>query len=194
MEWSPPKHAAMPHYTGQPPAAPAWPRPPSTRPCRPVNQRPEPVPANVRQPRKRIARLPIVAEIDDERPAFDRRLVHESPIPRIRRIVPIVAKDEVLPLRHYERAPVVARRVLTPRVVRPAHEVASLPPEVGVGEVVLRSNVLHIRLGQRGPVHLYPAGPHRHRVPGHAAPPLDVVDGGVPPVLEHDDGAALSRA
>src|SRR2546428_11602398 len=136
MEWSPPKHAAMPPYTGQTAAATARSRPPYSRPRRSVNQRPEPVPANVRQPRKRIARLPIVAEIDDERPAFDRRLVHESPIPRIRRIVPIVAKDEVLPLRHYERAPVVARRVLTPRVVRPPHEGASQPPEAGACSAV----------------------------------------------------------
>src|SRR3989442_12139146 len=105
MEWSPSKHAAMPHYTGQTAAATAWSRPPYSRPCRSVNQRPEPAPANVRQPRKRIARLPNVAEIDDERPAFHRRLVHESPIPRIRRIVPLDAQDEVLPLTLHKRGP-----------------------------------------------------------------------------------------
>src|SRR3989441_7782130 len=96
-----------------------------------ANQRPEPVPANIRQPGKRIARLPIIAEIDDERPPFDRRFVHESPVPRIRRIVPIVAEHEVLPLGHHQGAPVVARRVLPPHVVRRAHEVAPLPAELG---------------------------------------------------------------
>src|SRR5207247_4508517 len=48
------------------------------------DNRPEPVPANIGQPRKRIPRLPVVAEIHDERPSLDRGRVHEAPVPRIR--------------------------------------------------------------------------------------------------------------
>src|SRR2546429_310518 len=48
------------------------------------DNRPEPVPANIGQPRKRIVRLPVVTEIHDERPSLDCGRVHEAPVPGIR--------------------------------------------------------------------------------------------------------------
>src|SRR5213080_3599621 len=42
------------------------------------DNRPEPVPANIGQPRKRIVRIPVVTEIPDERPSLDCGRVHEA--------------------------------------------------------------------------------------------------------------------
>src|SRR2546428_10357225 len=69
--------------------------PDSSRRLLPDN-RPEPVPANIGQPGKRIPCLPVVTEIHDERPPLDRGRVHEAPVPGIRRVVSVVAQHEVL--------------------------------------------------------------------------------------------------
>src|SRR5438128_10318083 len=68
--------------------------PDSSRRLLPDN-RPEPVPANIGQPRKRIPRFPVVAEIHDERPSLDRSRVHEAPVPRTRGLVPVVAQEHL---------------------------------------------------------------------------------------------------
>src|SRR5207249_3284178 len=78
-----------------------------------ANDRAEPVPANVGQPGKRIVRFPVVAEVHHPRPPLHGGRVHEAPVSRVRRVVPVVPQDEVLAVGHGERPPVVARRVLS---------------------------------------------------------------------------------
>src|SRR6266513_2068137 len=76
------------------------------------DDRPEPVPANIGQPRKRVPRLPVVAEIHDERPSLDGGRVHEPPVPGIRGVVSVVAQHEVLAGRDGQRTPGVPGRVI----------------------------------------------------------------------------------
>src|SRR5438876_6546766 len=93
------------------------------------DNRPEPVPANIGQPRKRIVRLPVVTEIHDERPSLDCGRVHEAPVPGIRRVVSVVAQQEVLPRRVGQRPPRVRRRVIVARHPRAPEHTVPLPVE-----------------------------------------------------------------
>src|SRR5690348_3847559 len=83
----------------------------------------EPVPANIRQPGERVARLPVVAEVHDERSALDGRRVDEAPIARVRGIIAVVAQDEILPGGNSDRPPVVAGRMIAAGGSGTAHEV-----------------------------------------------------------------------
>src|SRR5437899_3363339 len=94
------------------------------------DDRPEPVPANIGQPGQRIARFPVVAEIHDERPSLDRGRVHESPIPGIRRVVPVVAQDEVFARRDPQGTPGVAGGVIVTGGRSAADQIVPLPVEL----------------------------------------------------------------
>src|SRR5690242_2541607 len=65
-----------------------------------VNQRAQPAPADVGQPGQRVARVLVIAEIDEQRPPLDGRGVHEPPVAGVRRIVPIVAHHKEPARRH----------------------------------------------------------------------------------------------
>src|SRR2546425_1375546 len=93
------------------------------------DNRPEPVPANIGQPRKRIPRFPVVAEIHDERPSLDRGRVHEAPVPGIRGIVSIVAQHEVLAGRDGQGTPGVSGRAIVAGHARAAEQIVPLPVE-----------------------------------------------------------------
>src|SRR6266581_5384412 len=104
--------------------------PDSSRRLLPDN-RPEPVPANIGQPGKRIPRLPVVTEIHDERPPLDGRGVHEAPVPGIRRVVSVVAQHEVLGGRDGQGPPRVSGRAIVADHSRTAAQIVPLPVELG---------------------------------------------------------------
>src|SRR5436309_5186804 len=156
------------------------------------DNRPEPVPANIGQPGKRIVRLPVVTEIHDERPPLDRGRVHEAPVPGIRRVVSIVAQDEVFPGRDGQGTPRVPRRVVVARHLRAAEQVVPLPVELRIVHIA-RVHPLDIGLRQPPAIHPHLAAAHFHRVPGDPDDPLHVVEIGVLRVGEHDDVAAPRR-
>src|SRR5881628_2668321 len=79
-----------------------------------ADQRTEPAPANVHQPRQRIAGATVITEIDDERASLHGALVDKAPIAGIGRVVPIVAQYEILPHWDTQRTPGVTRRVIAP--------------------------------------------------------------------------------
>src|SRR6267143_5035367 len=118
-----------------------------------ANQRTEPAPANVRQPRQRIACASVITEIDDERSSLHRTLVDKPPIAGIGRVVPIVAQDEVLAHWDSQRTPGVTRRVIAPPLLLSPREILALPVEFGIEAVVQRVDALHVRLLQRATVH-----------------------------------------
>src|SRR2546430_16989935 len=91
------------------------------------DNRPEPVPANIGQPRKRIPRLPVVAEIHDERPSLDGGRVHEPPVPGIRGVVSVVAPPEGLAGRDGQRRPGVPVRAIGADRAPPAGRLARRP-------------------------------------------------------------------
>src|SRR3989442_7941796 len=118
-----------------------------------ADQRTEPAPANVHQPRQRIARATVITEIDDERASLHGALVDKAPIAGIGRVVPIVAQYEILPHWDMQRTPGVTRRVIAPPLLLRPHEILALPIEFGIEAVVQWVDALYIRL-QRATVHV----------------------------------------
>src|SRR6266496_1288003 len=98
-----------------------------------ANQRTEPAPANVGQPRKHITCAPVITEIDDERAALHRARVDETPIAWIRGIVAVIAQHEILVHRDPKRPPRIARGMIAaPLLVGAPHQILALPVELGI--------------------------------------------------------------
>src|SRR5215471_4830583 len=156
-----------------------------------VNERSEPAPPNVRQPRKRVVRPPVITEIDQQRPPFHRGSIHEAPIPGVRGIVAVVAQHEVLPHRYDQRAPLVSLRMIAAAILLRARQVElTLPLEVGTRHVAAGIDALHVRLAEPMIVDEDMPAPHGDRVPGRADHALHVVLAGIARKREHDHIAA----
>src|SRR5260370_19220042 len=155
--------------------------------------RPETVPANTGQPGKRVVRLPVVAEVGQEAPSFDRHLVDVPPIPRVRRVVAIIPQHEVLAARHAERARGDAGGAVAPRGDGAADEVGPLPVELRVVHVVRRIDPLDVGLPERLAVHPDLPATHLHGVPRDADHAFDIIELGVLGEGEHNDVAAARR-
>src|SRR6267154_1821649 len=155
-------------------------------------KRREPMPANIGQPRKRIPRLPVVAEVHDQRPSLDGGRVHEAPVAGIRRVVSIVAQHEILACRNGQGTPGVSRRVIVPDPPCGAEQVVALPVELRIVHVA-RIHPLHIGLHQPLAVHLHLAAAHFHGVAGCSDHAFHVIELGILGVGEHDDVAAPRR-
>src|SRR5512135_2164095 len=102
-----------------------------------VNERSESAPANVRQPRDGVVRPPVITEIHQQRPPFDRSRVHEAPVARVRGVIAIISQHEILPRRDGEGTPLIALRMVTAAVVLRARQIElALPLEVGIRHIV----------------------------------------------------------
>src|SRR5579863_4846756 len=98
-----------------------------------MNQRPESAPANVGQPGQRTVRCPVVTEVHYHRSALYGRSVHEPPIAGVRRVVPVVTEDEILPCRNDERSPIVPGRMIVATLVGCwGREIVALPVELRI--------------------------------------------------------------
>src|SRR5918997_4273388 len=70
----------------------------------------EPLPSNSREPGEALRGIRRIAVVDHERATLDERVRHETPIPAVEGVVPVISQDEVVPLWDDQWAPVVSRR------------------------------------------------------------------------------------
>src|SRR2546425_6946908 len=158
-----------------------------------ADQRTEPAPANVHQPRQRIARATVITEIDDERASLHGALVDKAPIAGIGRVVPIVAQYEILAHWDSQWTPSVTRRVIAPPLLLRPHEILALPVEFGIEAVVQWVDALYIRLLQRATVHGDLALAHLDDISRLADDALDVAQGGILRVRKDHHVTAVRR-
>src|SRR4029077_4367636 len=151
-----------------------------------ANDRAESVPANVSQPGQRIVRLPVVAEIHDERPSLDRRGADEAPVAGIRRVVAVVPQHEIPPGRYDQRTPRVAGRVIIAGYALTTEQIVPLPIEFRIVHVVTRVHALHIPLGEGVAVDANFPAAHLDRVAWKADHALDVIELGILGIREDD--------
>src|SRR4029077_1036246 len=158
-----------------------------------ANDRAESVPANVSQPGQRIVRLPVVAEIHDERPSLDRRGADEAPVAGIRRVVAVVPQHEIPPGRYDQRTPRVAGRVIIAGYALTTEQIVPLPIEFRIVHVVTRVHALHIPLGEGVAVDANFPAAHLDRVARKADHALDVIELGILGIREDDHVATPRR-
>src|SRR5437660_2884047 len=139
-----------------------------------ANQRTEPAPANVCQPRQRIARAAVITEIDDERTSLHRALIDEAPIAGVGRVVSIVTQHEILAHGNAQWTPGIARRMIAPPLILRPQEILALPVELGIEAVVQWIDALHIRLLQRATIRVNLPLAHLHDVSRLADDAFDV--------------------
>src|SRR5687767_7944167 len=83
----------------------------------------EPLPSNSREPGEALRGVRRIAVVDHERATLDERVRHETPIPAVEGVVPVIAQDEVVPLWDDQRTPIVSRRGRASGRPRFTHEV-----------------------------------------------------------------------
>src|SRR5256714_6386138 len=150
-----------------------------------VNDLPEALPPQMSQPVEAVSGVRRVTIIDHYRLAAHKRVGHEPPIPRIRRVVAIISEDEVVMRRDDQRTPVVTGwMIVFDR--RAADQIGLLPAEFVVGLVGLRGRALDVVFRYRLTVSDQCCVTHLKRVARNSDDALDVIEPRIDRVREDD--------